>query len=58
MSRKKKNRRLKPIFKIILGILIFILILGCGYFIYDKYFGNDVNVDGDNQSIYIPAIKK
>ena len=40
MSRRMKKRRLKPIFRILLRIIIFTLILGGGYFTYDKYLSN------------------
>ena len=47
MSRRMKKRRLKPIFRILLRIIIFTLILGGGYFTYDKYLSNDLNIDKD-----------
>ena len=45
MSRKKRKRRLKPCFKIIFGIVIFVLVVGLGYFVYDKYFINNVDIN-------------
>lgn len=51
MSRRNKKRKLKPIFKIMFCVIIFVLIFGCGYFIYDKYLGNDVNSDNDKDNI-------
>ena len=47
MSRRMKKRRLKPIFRILFRIIIFTLILGGGYFTYDKYLSNDLNIDKD-----------
>ena len=49
MRRKKKNRRLKPCFKIIFGIIIFILCIIFGFFIYNKYFGNNVDIDKNSE---------
>lgn len=51
MSRKRKKRRLKPIFKIIFSVMILFLILGCGYFTYDKYLNDNVNVGNDKDSL-------
>ena len=51
MSRRRKRRRLKPIFKIIFSVMILFLILGCGYFTYDKYLNDNVNVGNDKDSL-------
>ena len=51
MSRRNKKKKLKPIFKVVFSVFIFVLIFGCGYFIYNRFFNNDVNVDIDKDSV-------
>ncbi len=64
MSRRNRKRRLKPCFKIIFCIMIFVLVLGLGYFVYDRYFSNNVDInknsgiDDDKDTSVVDKVKE
>ena len=60
MRKKNKKRKLKPCFKIVFGIMMFVLCIGVGYFGYDKYFSNDIDIDknSDKDTLIVDEVKE